>query len=339
MTVKEMVVLLAATIRLRIPILLTGAPGVGKSDVVNQARIAAGADLILSHPVVEDPTDAKGLPWMVDGRANFLPFGQLRQAMEATRPTVWFLDDLGQAQQSMQAAYMQLVLAREVNGHRISDHVTFIAATNRRTDKAGVAGLIEPLKSRFGTIVELEPDLTSWCEWALDHDVPAEEIAFLRSFPDLLCAFKPSNDLTNSPTPRTWANFAQILRCGLPPHVEHAALAGAVGEGATSQFLAYRTVLTQMPSVDAILLSPTTAAIPHETSTLYAVCSALAYRATQGNFDRVVQYVERLMVDHEEFAALCVRDAARRHPEVTNTTAYVRLIVGKFGQLVSGATR
>jgi MoxR-like ATPase len=105
----------------RIPVLLTGAPGVGKSSIVEQAASAAGFDIILSHPAVADPTDAKGLPWPgQDGRtATFLPFGDLAQALNAQKPTVWFLDDLGQASPAVQASYMQLLLARRVNGHKL----------------------------------------------------------------------------------------------------------------------------------------------------------------------------------------------------------------------------
>ena len=49
-----------------------------KSAIVEEAAQAAQADLILSHPVTADPTDAKGLPWKVDGRdaATFLPYGE-----------------------------------------------------------------------------------------------------------------------------------------------------------------------------------------------------------------------------------------------------------------------
>ncbi len=75
--------------------------------------------------------------------------------MTATKLTACFIDDLGQATPAVQAAAMQLILARTLNGHRVSDHVVFIAATNRRTDRAGVSGILEPVKSRFATLVEL----------------------------------------------------------------------------------------------------------------------------------------------------------------------------------------
>ena len=339
MTIHEMIVFLGKAIAARLPVLITGAPGIGKSDLVDQSARAAGAEMILSHPAVSDPTDAKGLPWVVNGAATFLPFGELQRAITADRPTVWFLDDLGQATPAVQASFMQLLLARRVNGHAISDHVTFIAATNRRTDRAGVSGILEPVKSRFASIVELVPDVDAWCTWALDHDVPPELIAFLRFKPDLLCAFTASNDLVNSPVPRTWAHAAKILALGLPAGVQHAALAGAVGDAAATELLAFLRLYAQLPNIDQILLTPTTAPIPTAPASLYAVASALAYRANKGNFDRIAQYCQRLMSAHGEFAALCIRDCVRRQPDVTQTTAYVRLAVGEFGQLISGSTR
>src|SRR5258706_16400244 len=109
---RQLLAFLAKTIREGLAVLIQGAPGVGKSDIVAQAAIAADAELILSHPAVSDPTDVKGLPWVVKGKADFLPFGELERAINATERTVWFLDDLGQATAAVQASYMQLLLAR-----------------------------------------------------------------------------------------------------------------------------------------------------------------------------------------------------------------------------------
>jgi hypothetical protein len=329
--------LLAAAIANRLPILITGAPGIGKSDIVAKAAVDAGADLILSHPAVADPTDVKGLPWMQDGRATFLPFGELAEAIRATRPTVWFLDDLGQASPAVQASFMQLLLARRVNGHVLPDCVSFIAATNRRTDRAGVAGILEPVKSRFATIIELSADLVDWCDWAIGHGVPAEVIAFLRFRPDLLSAFVPTADLQNSPSPRTWSHAGKLLALDLPAALQAQAIAGAVGPTAGTEFSAFLQMYRELPSVDAILVDPTLPAIPDRPGTLYALCGALAYRATAANFARVAQFAERLLSNRKgEFGSLLVRDAIRRTPDLQHTAAYVRLSCGELGKLITG---
>lgn len=338
---NALLALLAQTIPARRPVLITGGPGEGKSDIVAQATEAAGADLVISHPAVEDPTDAKGLPWIAPDatHAQFLPLGQVARVLGAERDTVWFLDDFGQAPASMQAAYMQWILAREINGHRLPDCVTIIAATNRRTDRAGVSGILEPVKSRFATIVNLETSIQDWSAWALrSGKIPAELVAFLRFRPDLLSKFEPSADLTNSPSPRTWTNAAAILALDLDRTTRAEALAGAVGEGASLEFLAFLEMYRSLPSIDAILLDPDAALLPSEPSALYATATALAQRATEASFPRVARYAERLSAAQRgDFAALLVRDSLRRFPAVQHTPAFVSLISGPLGNLIHGS--
>jgi len=337
---SDVLKLLASTIAARLPVLLTGAPGVGKSDVVAQAAAAAGANLLVSHPAVEDPTDPKGLPAIAsDGEsARWLPYGILRSAMTATRPTVWLLDDLGQASPSVQAAYMQLLLARRVGEHALSDSVVFVAATNRRVDRAGVAGLLEPVKSRFACIVEVDAHIDDWSNWALDHDVPALLLAFLRGIrPDLLSAFSPSADLTNSPTPRTWAHAGKLLNLNLPPSVMSHALSGAVGAPAAGELLAFMAMARELPSLDAIMLDPDGAPLPTRPDALYAVATGLATRAGGGRFAPIARYAERLVeAGRGEFAALLLRDATRRFPAVASSPEFIRLACGPLGEIIGG---
>lgn len=134
---------------------------------------------------------------------------------------------------------MQLLLARRINGHRVSAQVTFIAATNRKQDKAGVSGILEPVKSRFVTIVELEPHLEDWVQWAVSHSMPAELIAFIRFRPQLLFDFAPSVDITNSPCPRTVHNVGRLMQLGLPAELEFEAYSGSAGEGFAVELLGF----------------------------------------------------------------------------------------------------
>lgn len=335
---SQLATLLSTTIDHQLPVLIVGGPGIGKTSIVGQACVAADADLIVAHPAVEDPTDSKGLPWISDDRlsATFVPFGETKRVLESTRPTVWFWDDLGQAPAAVQASRMPWLLNRGVNGHRLPDHVTIIAATNRRTDRAGVTGVLEPVKSRFSTIVELEPDLDEWCQWALMQPwMPPELVAFLRFKPDELYRFVPSADLINCPLPRTWENAARLLSAGLPRDVEAKALAGAVGAAAATQLMAFIQMYRQLPNIDGLLLDPDSQAIPKEMGVLYAVATALAHRATPENFARVARYVERLVdAGRGEFAVLLVRDASRRNTAVMQTPAFVRLATGDLHELI-----
>jgi len=271
------------------PLLIKGAPGVGKTDLVYQACVRLGAKMKVSHPVVSDPIDFKGMPYVdSNGEAHFLPFGDLQELVNAKELTVFFLDDLGQAPPAVQAAAMQLILARRVNGHKVSPFVTFIAATNRKADKAGVSGVLEPVKSRFVTILELVPDLDDWVKWALAEGLPTEIIAFIRFRPGLLHDFKPSTDITNSPCPRTVHNVSKLMGLGIPSHLEYPAFAGSAGEGFAGEFLAFLKIFRSLPNPDLVLMHPEKAEVPKDPATMYALCGALSRKASDQTMDRLV---------------------------------------------------
>lgn len=302
------------------PVLIKGAPGIGKTDGVVQACETVGAKLIISHPVVSDPIDYKGMPFVTEGRAEFLPFGDLRQLIEADSLTVYFLDDLGQAPPTVQAAAMQLILGRRINGHKVSDQVCFVAATNRKQDKAGVTGILEPVKSRFATIVELTPDLEDWVSWALQAGLPTELIAFIRFRPGLLHDFQPSADITNSPCPRTVANVGALMDLNLSLELEYEAYSGAAGEGFAAELMGFLRIFRKLPNPDSVLLNPEKADVPTDPATLYALCGALARKASENTMDRLVRYTLRLP---PEFQVLLIRDSVRNDGQVVNTRAFI----------------
>lgn len=342
MRAKALVEFLTAAMGKQLPVLVTGAPGIGKSDIAYQATKNLGAELIISHPVVSDPTDAKGLPWIGKGKdeATFLPFGELAKILKATKPTVWFIDDLGQASPAVQASYMQPLLTRLAGGRPIPDCVSIIAATNRRTDRAGVAGILEPVKSRFVSIVELEANADDWCHWAVDAGIPWELIAFMRFRPNLLSDFKPTADMQNSPSPRTWHSVSKLLSLNLPDAIQFEAVCGAVGPGAGAEFTAYLDIVRKLPNLDQIIIDPQGAPLPQrsEPSTCYAVAAGLASKTNLANFDSVAAYAERMAKNNlGEFGVLLVRDAVRRVPEISGTYSFTRMATSsELGQLIAG---
>ncbi|MCK5050777.1 MAG: ATP-binding protein [Candidatus Cloacimonetes bacterium] len=323
MRAKQLRETLEFSIKNRFPVLIKGSPGIGKTDIVTQSSAAMGADLIVSHPVVSDPTDFKGLPFPnKDGSAaKFLPFGDLLRLIEADKPTVFFLDDLGQASASVQAAAMQLLLARRINGHAVSDHVVFLAATNRRQDRAAVQGILEPVKSRFAAILELEVNTDDWVEWAIENDMPTELIAFIRFRPNLLHDFKPTADIINTPNPRTVANVGKMMNAGLPKDTEYEMISGAAGEAFATEFLGFLKVYRDLPDIDKLIADPENTDVPNEPSTLFAVCGALSASAAANkkNFGNIIKYTDRLP---GEFQVLLIKDAIKRNNLLANTKEF-----------------
>ncbi len=308
-------------IKNKYPLLIKGSPGIGKTQILTQACIETGTELIVSHPVVSDPTDYKGLPFPTkDGtEATFLPFGDLLKLINADKPTVFFLDDIGQASSSVQSALMHLLLARRINGHAVSDHVVFLAATNRRQDRAAVQGILEPVKSRFSAILELEVNIDDWVEWAIDNYMPTELIAFVRYRPNLLHDFKPTADIINTPNPRTVAAVGMMMNAGLPKDTEYEMISGAAGEGFAAEFLGFLKVYRDLPDIEKLIAAPESTDVPDEPSTLFAVCGALSAKASKKNFGNIIKFTDRLP---GEFQVLLIKDAIKRNKSLSNTKEF-----------------
>jgi len=319
---KTLTKFLTRAIRKNWPILVKGPSGVGKSEVIMQAAHDAGADVILTHPVVSDPTDFKGLPFPTgDGRAEFLPFGDLDKLARADKKTVCFLDDLGQATIGVQAACMQLVLARQINGHRISDEVVFLAATNRPQDLAGVAKFLAPLRSRFYTILNFDVHVDDWINWALCHDMPAELLAFAKFRPGLFDEQKPSKDIVNQVSPRTLFHVGEQQNVGLEEDEEAEVYAGAAGEAFAAEYMHFLKAYRQLPNPDDIIASPHNANVPNDPAQLYAITGGLARKMTDRNMGSIIAYLDRIPQD---FAVFCMTDATRRDKELTSNLEYGR---------------
>ena len=341
MKMKKLLTKLPALIRAGEPFLITGAPGIGKTDGITEAGEAADAKVILMHPITSDPTDFKGFPCLikVDGEteARFVTYGDLAKLLTATERTLFFIDDLGQASKAVQAAAMQLVLGRELNGNRISDHVTFGMASNRRSDKAGVVGIIQPLLSRITCIYELDVDVPAWLEWAYANNMPAELIAFVQYRPELLHKFDPNlvdssgNDLVNQPCPRTVAAVGR-LHTLFGNDLDFADGKGAAGEAFATEYLSFLAMIDKLGDLPKRIAAGEDAQCPEDASVLFALSACLSKMAAgNGCFPIIAKWVSDQMPG--EFAARFLKDVETQAPDVTERDGYVELSIKVNGFL------
>jgi hypothetical protein len=164
--------------------------------------------------------------------------------------------------------------------------------------------------------------MEEWCRWAVAEGLEPSIIAYIRNFPDALHDFQP--DDRTSANPRTWHNLSKIIQTNPPKSVESELTCGTVGSGRGIEYLGYLSLYRDIPSIDALLLDPETAPIPEKPDSLYAVSVALAYRANDGNLDRIMQYLDRMPV---EFSVLTVKDAYLRNNSIETHPAFVRWCV------------
>lgn len=306
-------------------VLIAGAPGIGKTALAETIAQQQGWKLILSHPVTADPTDYKGFPVVVEGRAEFLPFGELLDLMTTQEDTLWTFDDLIQAPQSVQAALMQLVHpnCRELNQRKLSNKVRILGCTNRRQDRAGGAGFIQPLKSRFVPLhLEVEP--SAWIEWALRKSMSPFVAAYIRWRPNHLLIEHASSDLTGSPNPRSWEWVARVLRAGLSQHALRETLLSLLGEEVGTEFVQFLSIAATLPDLSEIANNPDAVPVPSDPTTLYAAVASLVGLSDRINPANVIRYVERLQ---EEFQVLFATFATSQNSSLASSSHFAQWVL------------
>lgn len=302
---------------------IEGAPGGGKTTVVQDAATELGVGYIEKHlptMLVED----FGVPDMMTSNTSVfgykLPdwFPAKGGKHDDGRGGILCFDDRNQANADIQKVIANICQARNLHGVPMADGWMVISTGNRQSDRAGANRVLSHLRNRE-SVVEFETHLDDWTAWAIDNNVQPEVISFIRFRSDLLHDFDPQRD--QNPTPRSWVEGISDVMGVVPPEAEYEAFKGAVGEGAAAEFVGYLRIYRKLPNPDGILLNPTAGEVPTDPATLYALSGSLAQRCTEANFDRACTYFERMP---PEFSVLATSYALRRNPDLANTQAFVK---------------
>ena len=149
----------------RLPVLLRGRHGVGKSQVVYQ--IAKQMDL----PVVERRAsqmtegDLVGLPSIEGNRTSFNPPDWFKQACE--EPVVLFLDEVDRATLEVRQGIFELTDSRKLNGHYLhADTLVFAAINGGEHGEQYQVNEMDPAELDRWSVWDIEPTVEDWLSWA-----------------------------------------------------------------------------------------------------------------------------------------------------------------------------
>jgi hypothetical protein len=288
---------LGVAVAARVPVLLWGAPGTGKTSAIRAMAEAMGLPCETVIASIREPSDFAGLPIVVGDSVRFAPPLWARRLAEAGHGLL-FLDELSTAPPAVQAALLRVVLERSVGDLTLPDQVAVVAAANPPEQAADGWDLSAPLANRLchlswhtaphavadglaggfpAPVIPLLPD--GWqAEELLARGLVA---AFLHVRPALACA--PPTEAAAAgrgwPSPRTWEMVARLNAAagvaGASPDARAALVTGAVGEGAGVEFLAWMTEM-DLPDPEAVLADPLSFRLPERGDRAYAALAAVA---------------------------------------------------------------
>jgi hypothetical protein len=300
------------------PVMLWGAPGVGKSAIVWQLGAKNKRKVIEYRANLREPVDVRGIPVpdLKTGTTRWLVPEDLPNAERDGEFGYLFLDEINTASPQMMAVLFGLVLDRRIGDYFLPAGWQIIAAGNRVSDRAAAQRMPTALRNRFSHLTVL-PDVNAWADWATANNVAPEMVAFVRLRRELIHRM-PRGDENTFPTPRSLTAAADFVD-ETNVAVRQQLFAMHVGNDVAGELNGFIELYQSLGSLDDIVANPETAPVPTAMSQLYAVCTGLARLANRKNFAAIAKYADRLKREHQ---LLLMHDAAIREPKLKETAAY-----------------
>lgn len=195
-------------------VFIWGAPGIGKTEILNQVAEENGAvveEWLLSQI---DPTDFRGVPKIENVKGSGDPKDERTvNKLPATFPDedtdipgIMFFDEMNQAPQIVLGAALSLILNGRMGKYKLPEKWIVVAAGNREIDlgDAPPTPMSSALSNRFAHI-NYAPEVEEWINWALKKEtINPDIIAFLKHKPEYFHKLESEDSEEAWPSPRAW---------------------------------------------------------------------------------------------------------------------------------------
>jgi hypothetical protein len=328
----------------RVPVLLWGAPGTGKTSMIHALAAAAQLPCETVIASIREPADFAGLPVVKtasDGRSRVeLAPPRWAERLETAGHGILFFDEVSTAPPAVQAALLRVVLERTVGDLELPADVAVVAAANPPEQAADGWDLTAPLANRFCHLdwpAEARDIADGFAGgWPTPHiaepgpgwqqgtPIARSWVAgFLRARPAL--ALDVPTDAASAgrawPSPRTWDMAAVLLAAGQSAGTDDAVLSllirGAVGQGPGVEFLTW-LVEADLPDPEMLLADPSSFVPPERGDRAYAalasVAAAVAAHPTPERWIAAWQIFGQCGERAPDVAATAARALARARP-------------------------
>jgi MoxR-like ATPase len=165
---KTFVGLAPAVSAARLPVLLRGRHGIGKSQVVYQLAAAAGLPVVERRASQMTEGDLVGLPSVEGNRTTFNPPDWFKTACE--EPVCLFLDEVDRATLEVRQGIFELTDSRKLNGHNLhEDTIIFAAVNGGEHGENYQVNEMDPAELDRWSVWDIEPTVEDWLVWGKEN--------------------------------------------------------------------------------------------------------------------------------------------------------------------------
>jgi len=188
------------------PVFIWGAPGIGKSALVEKFASDVGMPCVSLLGSQLAPEDIIGIPRINGDTSEFLP----PKMIARKDPYVLFLDELNACSQDVQKAFYSLIHERRIGEYHLPEGSIVIGAGNRAQDGAIVKTMSSALINRMFH-VQMRPNVQNWINWGYENELHPWVLDYITQRPDHLFSTPPKTEEPYS-TPRSWHMLSDALK-------------------------------------------------------------------------------------------------------------------------------
>ena len=296
---------ISALIDSKIPSLLWGPPGIGKSSILKQVSQDKGMEFIDLRLSMMDANSIELLP----------------SSLPKEGKGILLFDQLNSAPSSVQGLVYQLIFDRQVGEYKLPDGWATVVSENLGMDSGVVDKMPAHLANRF-VHLDMEVDINDWKVWAYSAGIDERVIAYIGYKNEDLFTFNPSFQGKSFATPRSWESVSGILRSGMDEDLLLDVISGAIGKGRAISFLSFSKVVEELPDIEAIL-EKAEAEYPTQPDILYMLASVLVSYLLRYNNEQHLENVLKYTLELQpEFAVMIVQDLQRSGLVLENSPSF-----------------
>ena len=305
-----------------------GPPGIGKTmafkQLADQYQVEfrqLTTNLLMLEHLTGIPVNGSETGKMIFSRPENIPLDG---------SGILLIDEITDGMQSIQKMLYSLILDRSCNGHEVGKKWFIAAAGNRPGDGSGSSMLPSALITRMihlGACCDVpdfkrllpetaQVDSNSWINnFAITNQLNPAIIAFIKSFPEKLYHYQA--------TPRTWEMLSKILSVyNISDSLLHNVILGTIGPETGNEFFSFYRLAMVLPDLDSILNDPAGADLPGETGIVYALSTALLYKADRSNFENIIKYSSRFT--EKEIEIYLITSIINKQSDLVSLPGYIQ---------------
>jgi hypothetical protein len=322
---------------------------VGKSvTVIGQGEVGIGKSSTLKKIVEMNPEHEPAyidctlldlgdfaLPYTVEASGvgkvtKFAPNARFK--LQADKPVVVMLDEIGKAIKSVKNVLLTLMLEHRIGDVYLPEGSIVFGTTNLASD--GVGDSLEAhARNRVCFITVRKPDDEQWIDWALNNNIAPEIIAWVKQFPQALASYADEGQRDNpyifNPTragqtafvtPRSLEKASDIAkqRAILGDNLTITALSGTIGESAARDMQAFFTVVDKLPTWDVVIKDPENARVPEDTIAKCIFVFSALVKVQKDTFASFMKYLQRLDPEWQALFAKSIIKSEKQTMAVSN---------------------